>query len=410
MILDDIDLVAPPAAPVPAVVTAPRPAHAKTRPPSAAYRWLGCPASVTVVPLYPNEEGEAALKGTKAHLSLENGIVWGTLPDTDDVDADLNILEVLNWVREAKEDYGKDCKVYAEQVYDIPETGEYGTCDVTFVTPRVIHIADYKNGYVAVDVNMNPQLLLYLLGAIAMHGERSKYYITVLQPNFHHRDGPFRTMEIDNDQIEWFRKEVAYSMNNDNEFNAGKHCKTSYCPHRASCLEFHTWARTDANLAWFPSDVHALDDTQLAQALDYADTLHGLRDELRKEAMRRMIQQDRQIEGYKIVKSRTDRAFASDTARDEAFKLAIELGATEENLYTRKPETVAGLERFFKEKFKHFGNGKWKLAWNENVQQHIREFSGSLTLEKAIDGRPAHSRGNEFGAIAPAQPSTTTII
>lgn len=394
MILDDVQV---------------KPAHAKNRPPSAAARWLSCPASVTVTQLYPNDESDASLKGEQAHKLLENGIIFGIKPDTDDPDTDLNIMGVLEWLQERKLEYGKDCQVFAERQYDIPETGEFGTCDITLVSPNTLHIADYKNGYVPVEVDMNAQMLTYLLGAIAKFGERKNYYITVLQPNYHHTNGPYRTMKVSAEQVDWFRAEVKYAVNNTDEFKAGKHCKKTYCPHRASCQTFHAWARTDARLAWWPSDLNALDDVQLAQALDHADTLQGLRDELRKEAMRRMIQQDRQIEGYKIVKSRQDRAFADDKAREHVFATCRELGAADTDLYSQKPESVAGVERYFKQRFKSFGRGAWKDAWNNQVKEHIREFSGSLTLERASDGRPAHSRGSEFGALVTPQSDSEQV-
>ena len=65
--------------------------------------------------------------------------------------------------------------------------------------------------------------------------------------------------------------------------------------------------------------------------------------------------------------------------------------------------TVAGVERMVKQRCKNFGRGKWKEVWDEHFRPHIREFSGSLTLERAIDGRPAHTRGSEFGSIAATQ-------
>ncbi len=387
-----------------------RPAHAKNRPPSAAARWLSCPASTLIVQLYDSDESDASLKGDLAHSLLENALRYGFRPDCDDPDVVLNIHGVLEWVKETRMEYGKDCELYAERKYDIPETGEYGTCDITFVTPNTLHIADYKNGYVPVDVDMNAQMMVYLLGAIAAFGERRHYKITVLQPNYNHRDGPYRTVEVSHEEVDWFRNEVRYSMNNPDEFKAGKHCKKTYCPHRASCTTFHSWARTDARLAWWPSDLNALDDVQLAQALDHAETIQGIRDELRKEAMRRIMQQNREIAGYKIVKSRTDRSFAGEAAREAVFDVCRQLGATDDDLAKKTPESVAGVERFFKAKYKHFGQGKWRQAWDMQVAQHVRDFSGSLTLDKAIDGRPAHIRGGEFGALPTPTNGGPTII
>lgn len=386
-------------------------AHAALRPPSGAARWLSCPASVHVVPLYPNDESDASTKGDLAHELLEQGMIFGLKPDTDDPDMDLNIRGVLEWIQETRREYGENCQVFAEQQYDIPETGEFGTSDITFVSPSTLHIADYKNGYVPVEILLNAQMMTYLLGAIAKYGERRKYFITVLQPNYNHRDGPYRTMEITADQVQWFRDEVRRSVEADaDDFRAGKHCKKSYCPHRGSCTTFMSWARTEGADAWFTSEINSLTDEQLRDALDHSDILQGIRDELRKEAMRRIMNMDRTIDGYKVVKSRADRSFAGDDALNAVFETCRTLGATDDDLYTKKPESVAGIERFIKQTYKHFGSGKWKTAYDELIAPHVRDFSGSLTLERATDGRPSHSRGSEFGAISLTAPSSNQVI
>jgi hypothetical protein len=61
-------------------------AHAKNRPPSAAHRWLPCPWSATVAPLYPNDETDASLKGDLWHEGMETRLVFGTLPKDCDPD------------------------------------------------------------------------------------------------------------------------------------------------------------------------------------------------------------------------------------------------------------------------------------------------------------------------------------
>lgn len=388
-----------------------RPAHAKNRPPSAAERWLSCPESAYVVPMYPNDESDASLKGEVAHLMLENAILFGITPDSEDPDTDLNVRGVVEWVGEQRKGYGPDCQVYAEKQYDIPQTGEWGTCDITFVNPKVLHIADYKNGWVPVEVKMNAQMMVYLLGAIAEFGERKTYRVTVLQPNYIHRDGPYRTWEVSQDDLNWFIEEVKYSVNAERgKFEAGKHCKKSYCPHRGACKTFLDWAENNASLAWFPSEVNALTDEELSRALDHAEILQGLRDELRKEAMRRIANMDRNIEGYKMVKGRANRAFHGDEARDKVFEACRELGATDKDLYSQTPESVAGVERFFKQKFKNFGRGKWKQAYDNVVDPYVNDFTGGLTLERATDGRPAHTRGSEFGSIDTPQTSQSEQV
>lgn len=387
-------------------------AHAKNFPPSAAERWVNCPGSSVAVQLYPNDESDASTKGDYAHDQLETSILFGIMePITEDEDVTENLAGVMEWVAQQRALLGPDCKVYAEQSYDIPETGEFGTADITLVSPTTLHVGDYKNGYVLVDVLRNMQMLCYLLGAIAKYGERAKYYITVLQPNASHIDGPYRTYEVTNDDITWFRGAIADARANPSKFVAGKHCKKSYCPHRGNCAAFLAYAQTEAADAWFPADVNAMTDEQLAKALDHAEVLHGLRDELRKAAMMRIMQMDRNIAGYKCVKGRRDREFLEYGPVKNVLRDTF--AVPDHRMHTQQPLTVKGVEDLIKawSRDNKLPRGGWKQVWENTLAEHVRENVSGLTLERATDARPAHRRGSEFGAITgPVQQSGKILI
>jgi hypothetical protein len=370
--------------------------------------------------MYPNDESDASLKGTLAHTLLDAYLTFGIRPDTQDPDMDLNVIAAGDWIKARKAAYGKDCVMHVEKRLTIPQTGEFGTADIVFVTHNTIEVIDYKNGYVPVDVYMNAQMHTYLLGAIAEFGERKNYKVTVIQPNYNHVDGPIRTFEPSKEQVEWFENEVRQSMLYTDNFAAGKHCKSTYCAHRGNCATFLSWAKNNAGDAWWPYEVNSTTDEELAIALDHADTLQGLRDEMRKQAIVRIMQHNRTIEGYKIVKSRSNREFAGDEGREAAYAALLTMGYEPHELVEKKPIkvgtvvlyeqaalTVAGVERMVKQKFKHFGKGKWKEVWDEHVRPHIREFSGSITLERAIDGRPSITPGSEFTPLTNEIPVTT---
>lgn len=393
--------------------------HAKSRPPSGAARWVPCPGSATVCGLYPNDSSTHSIAGDTAHELLENAIRFGIAPDTADADMDMNVRDVTDYVAERVKEYGEGTQVFAEQRYDIPETGEFGTCDITIVSFMVLHIADYKNGYVFTDAR--EQMLTYLLGAVARFGRRNSYRATVCQPNYNHRDGPIRTTDITPEELEVFRQQVLMAVNS-TEFVAGPWCKKTYCDHRGSCATFKVWCETTGEDAWFPHEVNAMDDETLAKALDHSDILHGVRDSYRKEAMRRIAQHDRHIPGYKLVRSRQDRDFAGEEGRAACYGALIELGFVEADLverkpveaggfsvYEAKPLSVPGVERMVKQKYKSFKRGTWAKVWDERFRPHIREYSANLTLEREIDGRPAHTRGSEFGSLMPPQQVTQVV-
>lgn len=386
-------------------MNAPVKLHATKRPPSAAARWVPCPGSTLGAQLYDNYDSDASTKGDFAHDVLETGILFGIMePVTPDEDLNENIAAVMEWIGQKRAEYGPDCRVYAEQNFDIPETGEFGTGDVTFVSPRILHIADYKNGYVVVDVLRNMQMLTYLLGAIAKYGEREEYWITVLQPNGSHIDGPFRSYRVTPQDVTWFRQQIAWSMANENVFVAGAHCKKTYCPHRGNCASFLAFAQTNAKDAYYPQDVNAMTDDQLAAALDHADILQGLRDELRKAAMGRILHGNRTVHGYKMVKGRQDRKFKNENNAKGVLRDVFNMPDSE--MHTQQFMSVKGVEDLVKAwtRKQGFGRGKWQTVWENYIAEHVIENAGGLTLERATDARPAHKRGSEFGTLnAPGQ-------
>jgi len=375
--------------------------HAEFRAPSAASRWLSCPGSVKVLATFDNPETEASIKGDVAHKLLEDAIVWGTVPDTGDVDMEYNVMLAQEYIENTYKEYKTSggCQIYAEQQLDIPETGEFGTADVILVTPRLIHIIDYKNGYVPVDINMNAQLMLYLLGAIHKWGERKTYKLSVIQPNYVHRDGMIRHFEPVENDLNWFRHEVGLALASE-QILAGKHCRNTYCPARGSCTVFHAWAQENLKLAYFPGEPTGMSDEELAKALEEAELLKGYHDNLRGEAMRRILQQNKRIEGYKLVKARQNRAFNDDRARDAAYENLKHFGIDDGELYDKSPIGVAGIERIVKKIFKHHGRGAWMKAMDQICPKTLLQPENqSLTLEKTIDGRKEYKRGQEFDAL-----------
>lgn len=409
-------------------------AHAKNRAPSAAKRWLSCPYSALVTPMYPNDPTDASIKGDHWHELMEDQITFGTLPKTVDPDAAEAMEYLYEYVLKRVSEMGGPgkVKIYVEQQLDIPETGEFGTGDIILVSDKEIEIIDEKSGYVPVKVRLNAQLMCYLLGAIARFGTRGKYKLTLHQPNYDHIDGTLRSDDVTDKDIEWFRDQVAYSVKYENECKAGKHCKETYCPHRGTCEPFMQYVQKDLILGWHTSEIKSVSDEQLAIALDAADELSGWRNELRAEGMRRIMNLDRKIDGYKVVKGRKQRAVLNPLALINAVaeqmgglwavKLFPDLDHYLSHLtdFPMKADSKAlkflGTPKHIEDVIKVYARehslprGGWKAVYDNVVGQFIRETASGLTLERAIDGRPAHKRGSEFGSLVPASSQDVTII
>lgn len=411
--------------------------HAKMRSPSSAHRWLSCPISAKIAALYPNEPTEASLKGDYDHSVMDTTITFGLVPDDLDPGLDEAMQDLLAYVKRRMVEMGAGTKCYVETTMTIQETGEVGTADITLVGPREIEVIDYKSGYVPVIVRLNPQLGLYLLGAIFLHGERKKYTLTVCQPNYDHIDGMLRSAEMSEEDVEWLRHEIQYSIANEDIYAAGKHCKASYCPHRGSCASFDAYIGADLGMGWHTSELHSTDDDTLAERLDKIEELGGHRNVLRAEAMKRIMNLNRHIRGYKVVKGRKQREIKD--AQKLVFAVAEHLGDDwPERLFPgldwvgelgtiieearvcqhalpdqvlKSLGTPAHIEGVIKQyaKVHNLPRGGWKGVYDNVVGPYIIETHSGLTLEKAIDGRPAHRRGSEFDTLVSAPTSSGAV-
>jgi len=409
-------------------------AHAKHRPPSSAKRWLSCPATAQIMHLYPNESTEASLKGDFWHEVMEDTIRFNHVPVYAEPDVAEAMLDLLEYVQRRYSEMRGPVQIYTEVTLKIPETGEVGTVDIILVGAVEIEIIDEKSGYVPVNVRMNAQMLTYLCGALAEYGQKKKRIVTIHQPNYDHIDGSIRSYEVSDDDLEWFRGEISYSLANDGEFKAGTHCKDTYCPHRGTCAHFMDYVKNDLSLGWQTSELNAISDDDLSKALDMSDELAGWRNVLRSEGMKRIMNMDRTINGYKVVKGRKQRAILDPTGLINSFhgqlgeEWALKLFPTLQwaitplvgfitgNINDQAEEILKciGTPKHVEDVCKKYaqvhggGRGAWKRVYDQVAAPYIRETNSGLSLERAIDARPAHKRGSEFGPIT--SPGVVSII
>jgi hypothetical protein len=414
--------------------------HADHHPPSAAKRWINCPYSDEITEMYPNDKSLQSLKGDRWHEYMDTLITFGTLPLATDADA-AEELEVLNDYVKARVRYmGPGTRTFIEQRVDVPESKSWGTADIILVSPQELEIIDEKSGYVPVKVELNDQLMTYLLGAINLYGERPKYTITIHQPGYDHIEGPLRSFNPTTDELLDFSDRVKASLKAKNTVVAGPWCKETYCPHRGACRAFHDYTKTSLAIGWHTSEVKAITDGQLAMALDASDELGGYRTELRVEAMRRILNMDRIIDGYKVVKGRRSRSVIDPQALVNAvltnlgpvwaarmfpdlswaqstLEVQLATGFMSEELLKclGTPKHIEDVIKSYARQTGMSVRGGWKNVYDAVVGPYIRETANGLSLEKAIDGRPAHKRGSEFGTVedpatSPNVLNLTTII
>lgn len=172
--------------------------------PSKRHRWSKCPGSVRAERAYKNVSGKAAIDGTHSHTLLEACLInkkspleyiGTTLTDKDGefhVNSDraerVNIAyEYIQMKVGIAQASGKNVKVITESkvsLFPITFRSDLdGTVDVQIITDDSIEVIDYKDGMGIVDVEDNPQLIQYTLGALAENPTfNGMVEMTIIQP------------------------------------------------------------------------------------------------------------------------------------------------------------------------------------------------------------------------------------
>ncbi len=174
--------------------------------PSASHRWLVCPGSIHAQAAIAEVEStsDASRIGTTAHALLELCLLFGFKPEEflgelvlgDDMPAiDQRMVDgvqhVLDWVEEYVDFYGKqnllilpEHRVYIGSMIGVADELCNGTADLQIVHKdhSCLVTLDYKNGMIPVDVENNPQTMLYTLGGVKEHGKFKEYKNVIAQP------------------------------------------------------------------------------------------------------------------------------------------------------------------------------------------------------------------------------------
>ncbi len=227
---------------------------------SAAHRWLACPPSATLEAGLPESSTYAAEQRTAAHALAEWKLrrVLHDAPTTNLVsswhDAEMETLtdDYVAFVQERLRDVRQACadpQVLIEQRLDFSHVvpGGFGTGDCVIIAESVLHIIDLKYGQgVMVEVEYNPQLMLYALGALKAFGslyDSIEVAVTIFQPrrsNVSTWTSPVAELETWVEQV--VKPRAALEARGDGEFTPGEWC-------RFYKLALTCRTRAEANLA-----------------------------------------------------------------------------------------------------------------------------------------------------------------
>ena len=187
--------------------------------PSNASRWLNCPGSVALLRTLPPEDESAKTAARLGsikhammalfyhyvrefgidvadHLVVAAGFVKRMYPDLDKFieRPDELVIEMASYVGRLTEAANSDPApaIGVEVPINLSEVhvGMAGTADAVIMArdQSVIEVVDYKSGRSQVDPKHNPQLQLYMIGAIGMAPDGSTHnfdghFVTIAQPD-----------------------------------------------------------------------------------------------------------------------------------------------------------------------------------------------------------------------------------
>ncbi len=417
--------------------------HAKLSP-SAAHRWMNCAGSVALIGDEPSTAGQAAMMGTAAHAviqtMLDNGETDAALYHNRTIlvhspgkeptvilepgqtfgiaegwflfvcdDAMVNGVQTMIDEVERIRDELFDPILYTERFLDMSWLDDRlgGTADVTLVElAGWIHLLDYKNGRVLVEVNDNEQMKNYAVGLLHEHPDALGVVVHLVQPNAIHEEGCIREAIYTADEIRLFEitlKAAADATSKPNApLRAGEWCQ--YCQAKTRCPAFDALALNEAGADFADDPVEPLVVPMLVEADDVGTALetYAQPDEYRAALVRKAkwipildqwardirariqaeLLNQQPVGDWKLVRSRSNRKWRGEN-RDFAKELSSKAEIAIELLYT-DPELKSPAQ------VEKLGSGKEHKA---HVKKVVGEMAykpeGKISIAPGSDARDA---------------------
>lgn len=368
--------------------------HARISP-SSFKRIRLCPASLHFAQNFPNESSSAAERGTAMHEAVELGLDLDlpepgttmsngytiTLNDHEDVEF------VVDWVM----DQGFD-RIWLEERLPVgaglglndPDIC-WGTSDINATkieegdTLPTLYVCDAKFGYVDVQAENNDQALLYMVGALHVHGhEFARVRNVILQP----RAGGIKQAQVQMSEIpgiiEEARKIIATAQSDDAPFNPGEdQCR--FCPASGACeAQIKHVLEEDFGDLVEDKALIGVPNERLAEILEIEKSIRQALDNVRSQAIQR-IQSGQKLPGWKVVPGQSRARYIDE---DDVITLLETKGHDLDEVAPRKAPTQTLLK---------------KLVGKDEVEKLVERPEGKPTLARSTD--PRSSAGGDFEVI-----------
>lgn len=330
--------------------------------PSAASRWIACPASARLSTLVPYQEsGEAAKIGTAIHALAETCFQLDTDPmkfvgqQVDGITMTEEncefALEHLQAIWAVQDELGHVKVEQLFKLYDNPAFSLQGTADVVgwSYEKEKLTIADLKTGRGYVDAD-SEQMKIYALGAIKVNNLRVKEVeFQIIQP--HHGDKRIHRMSAD--ELGVWETEIMLPAINEAVSQAPRYAPSEsacqWCPAKTICsaqkASFDVVA-AQRDITTMKKDeikdvMLALTPQQISDILDRAPMVEKFIDAIKEHALKQM-EDGAVIPGWQLQPKRASRKWLDESnARAEL----IAAGLSDSDIYETNLITPAAAEK-----------------------------------------------------------------
>lgn len=328
-------------------MTHPRKEHAPFSP-SAASRWIACPAAARVAHLTPREDTPYSILGDTLHSIAEEAIkkqlerpaVEAMMLARKVQDPASRSLSTLVDMVMIYVDYVRELSYFCtcfevEHKVKIKGTDCYGTIDAMVVTDD-LYIIDFKTGTgTNVMAEDNYQLLTYAIGALRDPRTRGirNVRLVIVQPGRHDELPPILSWETTVEYVRDHEERVIAAIKAGKNFKAapvaGSHCR--WCPARARCYAFAQHSCSDKldvvlDSQKLPPEIPTLSPTDMGLALSQEEKIKQWFSALREYCS----QPENVPPQWKLVEAKTNRKWSLDPASVPAF---LAENSLPENLY-----------------------------------------------------------------------------
>ncbi len=315
--------------------------------PSAAERWLVCPASVEL----SAEVGQAgpgssyAHEGTAAHklaeLKVRGASTKAWAKEHPEFAEDSEMLEHAEAYGEfIRRRVGEGARLLLEQRVHSGIPGCWGTADALILARDHVEVVDFKYGQgVLVSVHDNPQLKLYALGGLeiaeVLWGAPDKVYVTVVQP----RRNNTVTEELSVKELQEWRNSIQPVAAE--ALEPGAHFRPTetgcrWCPAKGSCK-----AQAESVVGRDFGEPDTLSPEEIAEALDELPRIRDWINALEETALYTAIR-IADVPNYKVVMSGGKRVI---TDQEVASNKLTRAGYSTDDFLVTKMRGLGELEK-----------------------------------------------------------------